>query len=140
MIIVNTSDKVKVNFKGKVFFKSKNMEPQKVEVVKRIAKTIKRFIKDEKFDLLFYYKLKDGLDPLHVSAQKGHKQNFFVKCIDIAMPEAEYIDDEHYIEMAKGAVQRYKEFFPKEANTENINLLKQVKNKAKNMFTKQKAG
>ena len=38
MIIVNTSDKVKVNFKGKVFLKSKNMEPQKVEVVKRIAK------------------------------------------------------------------------------------------------------
>lgn len=113
MIIVNTSDKVKVNFKGKVFLKSKNMEPQKVEVVKRIAKTIKRFIKDEKFDLLFYYKLKDGLDPLHVSAQKGHKQNFFVKCIDIAMPEAEYIDDEHYIEMAKGAVQRYKEIFSK---------------------------
>lgn len=140
MIIVNTSEKVKPNFKGKIFLKSKNMEPQNVEVVKRISKTLKRFIKDEKFDLLFYYKLKDGMDPLHVAAQKGHKQNFFVKSIDIAMPESEYIDDEHYIEMAKGAIQRYKEFYPKEALSDNFSLLQQVKNKAKNIFTKQKAG
>ncbi len=139
MIIVNNSEKI--NFKGKIFLKSKNMEPEKIEVVKRISKTLKRFIKDEKFDLLFYYKLKDGLDPLHVSAQKGYKRNFFTKCIDIAMPELEYIDDESYIEMAKGAVTRYKEFFPKEAATDNISLLKQVKNKANKIFTKeQKAG
>lgn len=113
MIIVNTSDKVKVNFKGKVFLKSKNMEPQKVEVVKRIAKTIKRFIKDEKFDLLFYYKLKDGLDPLHVSAQKGHKQNFFVKCIDMAMPESSILMTNTTLKWQKVLFKDTKSFFQK---------------------------
>lgn len=138
MIIVNSTDKT--NFKGKIFLKSKDMEPQKVEVVKRIAKTLKRFIKDEKFDLLFYYKIGKGTDGLHVSAQKGCKQNFFVKSIDIVMPDLENLDDQDYIEMAKGAATRYKEFFPKEANSDRVSLFKRVKNKAQTIFKKEKVG
>ncbi len=134
MIVITDNDTKKPNFKGKIFLKTTKMSPEKMEVVKRISAKLKRYIHNENFDLLFYYKLKKGYDPLHVSAQKGHRSNIFTKGIDICMPDLENITDEDYIEMAKGAIKRYKEFYPKESRTPNEPLLQQMKNKAKNIL------
>ena len=116
------------------------MVPEKMEVVKRISHKLKKYIHNENFDLLFYYKLKEGYDGLHVSAQKGHKTNIFTKGIDICMPDLENITDEDYIEMAKGAIQRYKEFYPKEARTPKQSLFEQMRNKARKILKREKVG
>lgn len=130
MIVITDNDTKKPNFKGKIFLKTTKMSPEKMEIVKRISSKLKKYIHSENFDLLFYYKLKKGCDPLRVCAQKGHRTNIFIKGIDICMPDLENITDEDYIAMAKGAIKRYKEFYPKEAQTPNEPLLLQMKTKA----------
>lgn len=140
MIVITDNDNKKPNFKGRIFLKTTKMVPEKMEVVKRISHKLKKYIHNENFDLLFYYKLKEGYDGLHVSAQKGHKTNIFTKGIDICMPDLENITDEDYIEMAKGAIQRYKEFYPKEARTPNQSLFGQMKSKARKILKREKVG
>ncbi len=140
MIVITDNDNKKPNFKGRIFLKTTKMVPEKMEVVKRISHKLKKYIHNENFDLLFYYKLKEGYDGLHVSAQKGHKTNIFTKGIDICMPDLENITDEDYIEMAKGAIQRYKEFYPKEARTPNQSLFEQMKSKARKILKREKVG
>lgn len=140
MIVITDNDNKKPNFKGRIFLKTTKMVPEKMEVVKRISNKLKRYIHNENFDLLFYYKIKKGYDGLHVSAQKGHKKNIFTKGIDICMPELDSITDEDYIEMAKGAIARYKEFYPKEAKTPNQSLFEQMRNKTKDLLKRKKAG
>ena len=115
MIIVNST--VKTNCKGKSFLNSTVLEPHKGEVVNGIANTGVRCLLDGECELLVY-----------------------VKSIDIVMPDLENLDDQDYIEMAKGAATRYKEFFPKEANSDRVSLFKQVKNKAQTIFKKEKVG
>ena len=134
MIIINDNDNKKPNFKGKIFLKTTKMSPDKMEIVKRISSKLKRYIHNENFDLLFYYKLKIGYDPLHVSAQKGYRTNIFTKGVDICLPDLDNITDEDYIEMAKGAIKRYKEFYPKEAGTANKPLFAQMRSKARNIL------
>ncbi len=138
MIVITDNDTKKPNFKGKIFLKTTKMSPEKMEIVKRISSKLKKYIHRENFDLLFYYKLKKGYDPLHVCAQKGHRTNIFTKGIDICMPDLDNITDEDYIEMAKGAIKRYKEFYPKEARTPNEPLLQQMKNKAAKILNRRK--
>lgn len=135
MIVISETNNKKPKFGGRIFLKTTKMEPEKLEVVKRISSKLKKYIHNENFDLLFYYKIKKGHDGLHVSAQKGYKQNFFTKCIDVCMPDLEDLTDEDYIEMTKGAISRYKEFFPKEL-VERKSLFSQVKSKARNILKK----
>ena len=140
MIVITDNDNKKTNFKGRIFLKTTKMIPEKMEVVKRISRKLKKYIHNENFDLLFYYKIGKGTDGLHVSAQKGYKTNFFTKKIDVCMPDLGNITDEDYIEMAKGAIARYKEFYPKETRTSGQSLFEQMRSKARKILKREKVG